>query len=113
GCMPGVRTTTFRAELPPPRPADHPIQVYHTQVPECPYEELGLVRATQPNSLVPMRSVQEAMLKRARLMGGDAILGVREGREAATSYGDERRSERALTGTVVRCREAGSAAPAP
>lgn len=68
GCGPAVRSTPF--ETFPPRPAEHPIRIYSTQAPDCPYEEVGLVSARRRYRLfTSMSDVLEA-LKERRIVPG-------------------------------------------
>lgn len=103
GCGPAVRSTPF--ETFPPHPADHPIGIYSTKTPECPYEEVGLVSARRRYALVmSMSDVLEALKERARAMGGDAVMGVSEGAEVSGD-GEDVTSTPVLSGTVIRFTE--------
>jgi hypothetical protein len=75
GCAPNVRAVWFD-ERPTPRPADHPIQLYSTRVPDCPYEEVGLIQARQATLPVgtTMQDVLAALRRGTREMGGDAVI---------------------------------------
>ena len=105
GCGPAVRSTAF--ETYPPRSADHPIRVYSTKTPECPYEEVGLVSARQQNRLtVTMEDILEALKARAREMGGDAVVGVSQGTEPQGGAVGEISGEPVIAGTVIRFTQA-------
>jgi hypothetical protein len=101
GCAPEVRRVWF-ADRPTPRPASHPIQIYSTRAPECPYDEVGLVQARSITPATPMQEVLEAMRRGAREMGGDAvILRQVEGAASSESSGGLHPST-GLGGTVIR-----------
>lgn len=103
GCGPAVQSTPFASF--PARPAEHPIRLYSTKVPECPYEEVGLVSARRRYGLVvSMTEVLEALKARAREMGGDAVLRVSEGRVVSGGGQDAVTvsSTSVLSGTVIR-----------
>jgi hypothetical protein len=101
GCAPEVRRVWF-ADRPAPRPASHPIRIYSTRAPECPYDEVGLVQARSITPATPMQGVLEAMRRGAREMGGDAvILGQVEGAASSESSGGLHPST-GLGGTVIR-----------
>jgi len=59
----------------PPQPADHDIQVFLTRVPECPYQELGTVKASEGALAGGVNTYLPAMKRRARELGGDALVG--------------------------------------
>lgn len=103
-CSPAVRATSF-VRLPPQAP-DHPIRIYRSMKPECPVEEIGLVSSRQRNKLISMDAVLEALRKRAREMGGDAVVDLAETNEAqgAVATGRSVAVDRdpVLSGTVVR-----------
>jgi len=80
GCSPAVRSTVFVDR--PPKPADQPIRVYRTLLPQCPYEEIGLVTSGQGNKFTSTEAALDALRTRAREMGGDAVIGL--------SYSEER-----------------------
>jgi hypothetical protein len=104
GCAPNVRGVWFD-ERPAPRPADHPIQLYSTRVPECPYEEVGLIQSRESTLALrtPMQDVLDALRRGAREMGGDAVI-LRP--IEATSAGGESAAplnpSAGLGGTVIR-----------
>jgi hypothetical protein len=102
GCGPRVRSARF-GEQPAPREGGPPTQVFSTKLPECPYEELGLVRVEKGHGLTSMQAMLDAMRDRARRMGGDAVVGVGhisavEGSVAAGSV----TTAGGLAGTVIR-----------
>lgn len=75
GCAPSVRvqSTALVTGL-APRPEDHPIQLYGSALPECPYEEVALVSARGKRSA--SSQLLDAVRDQARKMGGDAVLGL-------------------------------------
>jgi hypothetical protein len=54
----------------PPKPEGTPIPVVVTKQPECPYDEIGMIRASAGN----LEWAMEAIQSRARSAGADAIL---------------------------------------
>jgi hypothetical protein len=107
GCGPRVRSARF-GEQPAPREDGPPIQVFSTRLPECPYEELGLVRVEKGHGLTSLQAMLDAMRDRARRMGGDAVVGVghistAEGGATAGSV----TTGAGLAGTVIRFTDAG------
>ncbi len=75
-CGPTVSSSVFvRA---PSMPRDHPIIVFMTKAPECPYEELGLVTVSEGAFAGGVDTYMPAMMNRARQMGGDALLGYKQ-----------------------------------
>jgi len=75
-CGPTISSAYFKQA--PPRPPEAEIQLYSTKAPTCPYEEIGLVRGRK-TALTTMQGVLVALQKRAREMGGDAIIGLGAG----------------------------------
>ena len=75
GCGLSIRTTPLSGPY-PPRPADAEVLVWSVDIPECPFEELGLMTVREgygargPAVLVGMK-------REARRMGGDALIGLR------------------------------------
>lgn len=106
GCGPRVRSAQF-GEQPAPREGGPPIQVLSTKLPECPYEELGLVRVEKGHGLTSLQAMLDAMRDRARRMGGDAVVGVGHisAVEGSVSAGTVTTAG-GLAGTVVRYTDA-------
>jgi hypothetical protein len=113
-CGPAVTLVRLDPEPAEPRPSDQVVRMYSTQRPRCAYRELGLVTGRRRNGLVSMDRVVDAMRRRAREIGGDAIVEVATrsvvsggaASDGAISLG----SEPVVSGTVVRftdasCRE--------
>ena len=100
-CGVAVRATPFAPGAHPPRPPDAPVQMFSTRVPECDYEELGLLRAESKNGLTPWQRVVETFLHRARQMGGDAVI-LRHGVELRPSPEGGTVDDEFLSGTVIR-----------
>ena len=66
GCGPQISSMTFVHHS--PKPKNHPIKIFSTKTPECPYEELG--RATSRRGLLAADwQVLGALEKRARVIG--------------------------------------------
>jgi len=60
---------------------DYPVAAFFTSAPQCPYRELGIVRASNGAFAGGMDTFVEAMKDKTREVGGDAIiLGNIEGR---------------------------------
>lgn len=107
GCAPSVDSTRFSDMT--PRPPGHEIRLYSTLVPECPYEEVGLVTGTKKVPWTSGDEVLAAIRVRAREMGGDAIVGLGQTRRVTggTAVGESVSldSKTELSGTVVRFTE--------
>lgn len=72
GCGPTVQSMTLSPEQFPARQADHPIPIYRSSVPQCAFEEVGLlIGSPRWRSL---DRLAERMRADARRMGGDAII---------------------------------------
>jgi len=87
-------TTTRVVRLSPakyePRPTDSPVQLYSAKLPNCPFEEIGLVNARKEYGVVSTNTGVDALRKKVRELGGDALVGV-----GFVHGGD-------LAGTVIR-----------
>lgn len=112
-CAPKVRSTSFVPGLPPTSEAE-PIRVYQTTLPDCDYEEIGTITVQQRNKYQDVQVSLEAMQKRAREMGGHAIINFKQGEEttggAVVGMGVVAVRKAHLSGTVIRftdpeCRE--------
>lgn len=108
-CGPAVDSLTLVTPAPSPRPIDHPIALLLETRPECPFQEVGTVSARKRNLWVSMEEVVEGLRRRARQMGGDAIIGIRERTETSggtiigsTVVAD---NDRVVGGTVIRFRD--------
>jgi hypothetical protein len=77
-CSPAVHSVLFVSPAPAPQPADHPIRFYQNTRPDCRFEELGSVTSRKRNSTISMQEVAESIRRRAREMGGDAVIGLTE-----------------------------------
>ena len=74
GCGPIIQYAPIIDTPNADRPADEDIRVYTTNEPRCQYEEIGTVRASNGIILGGASTYVEAMKKKAREVGGDAIL---------------------------------------
>jgi hypothetical protein len=110
-CGPAISSAFFKQAS--PRPAGSVVQLYSTRLPSCPYEEIGVVKGRR-RAFASMQDVLSAMKERAREMGGDAIVGLGQGRTVtgATVVNDVASLDVSdgLAGTVIRftdpnCRE--------
>ncbi len=77
GCGPTISSSVFIAA--PPKPRDHVVAVFMTKAPSCPYEEIGIVTASEGAFAGGVDTYFPAMKDRARKMGGDALLGYKQG----------------------------------
>jgi hypothetical protein len=73
-CGPAVESGMYASGTPQPRPAEGPVRIYQAARPECPYEEIGMVRGTPRTRFDSLDDIFDAMRQRARAMGGDAIV---------------------------------------
>ena len=101
GCGVTVRETPFPRSAHPPRGADHPIRMFSAKAPECPYEELGLLRAEPKSGLTPWARVVEGFVARARSMGGDGVI-LQQTSELRSDVDGELTTESVLAGSVIR-----------
>ena len=76
GCMPSIKTTVFK--LYPSRPDDYPIKIFRENTPQCQYEEIGTVSFRYRNQFDKMEQVIETFKQKARKMGGNAIIYLKE-----------------------------------
>ena len=100
-CGTSLQVTPFAPGKYPPRPADHPVQMFSTVTPACPYEELGLLRAKGQTPLTPWQQVVDDFLARARDLGGDGVI-VKQGIDVRAAGEGDVVSNDVLTGTVIR-----------
>ena len=112
-----VDSATFASY--PARPADADVRVFRTQQPACAFDEVGLVTWSPMTGFESLEDGLVAMKRRAREMGGDAIVGFSYGQRStgvsttisSDSTGATSTSsidtEDIATGTVVRYREPG------
>lgn len=101
GCSAAVRSTSFQSYA--PNPENHPIKAYRLKMPQCEFEEIGIVNSRQRNKLISMNEVMESLLSEARRMGGDAIVGLNESNpihNISAEYGVDR--DPVLSGTVIK-----------
>lgn len=74
GCGPAIQSTRFRDTVPEPTTGE--ILLYSLKLPECPYDELGLISGKRRGFLTSLDDVLERMRERVREMGGHAIVGL-------------------------------------
>lgn len=96
GCSPVVRSTRIGGSF-PPRPVSSDVQLYSVRLPECPFEEIGLIDMEKEPGFFRRSSEErlDAMKTKARQMGGDAIIGLAQLPPTEGFRGG-------LTGTVIR-----------
>lgn len=76
GC--GLRVGTIPLSGPyPPRPAAAEVLVWTVDIPECPFEELGLTTARAGLGVRSVEVLVAGMKQEARRLGGDALVGLR------------------------------------
>lgn len=96
-CASGIDSAVFLEA--PPRAVDATVAIYSTQTPSCSYDELGIVTWRPPGGQDRLQVGVERMRRRARQMGGDAILDFRiverDGANVSTVSSDS-------TGVAVR-----------
>ena len=100
-CSPVVHSTSLSARH-TPRPAESPVLTYSVRAPECAYEEIALLTVERGPPFSREQPL-DAREKRARQLGGDAIVGL-------TQLPPSEEFRGGLSGTVVRfvnesCRE--------
>ena len=101
-----TRTTRFDAGLRyPERTPVQAIRFYGSQLPTCQYEEVGRVTA-ETRLFVSWDRVVSSARKAAHDLGGDAIIGVRDGSRLSTEPtldgGVTVKSTSTLSGIVIR-----------
>jgi hypothetical protein len=97
-CAPRV-TTRVIGNTYPARPTDSKVALFSVRVPECPFEEIALIRAQLQLRIgeTPTEEILEPLRQRARELGGDAIVGVTELQPT-----DDAGSPEGIQGTVIR-----------
>lgn len=77
-CGPTVQVANLGPTYPPRRSAAE-LEVFSTKVPDCPYGELGIVTAYRADvgAASAMDRALGALKERARVMGADAVVGLR------------------------------------
>ena len=73
-----------------PRSEQAPIPLYSAQLPTCAFKEIAIVKARRETWMVSADAAVDALRKKARSMGGDALVRV--------GFGPGRE----ITGTVIR-----------
>ncbi len=91
GCATASQVVPLAATKYAPRPADYPILLYSAVLPTCAFEEIAIVRAHKEVAFVSREAVVDALRRKARDLGGDAVVRV--------SMVDDKG---VLSGTVVR-----------
>lgn len=103
-CGPTIKSARFTSA--PARPDTTEIELYSAKLPECPFDELGIVSGKSEFFWNSMEDILDGMKSRARAMGGDAIVGVGSAEvvNGGTSYGNSVSisTSAGLSGTVVR-----------
>lgn len=106
GCTPATRVVRLSPTEYDPRPEHYPIRLYRESLPECPYEEIGIVTSRQRHKLISMDTVAESLREKARELGGDAVIRLSEQDQiqGAVVSSSEVKLDRdpVLSGTVIR-----------
>ena len=108
-CGPSIDSARFDG-APRPQPRTAEVQIFSAKLPECPFEELGIVTGKRKVVWTSLDEVLDALRVRAREMGGDAI--VRLGAAEAVSAGmypngTSVNTSPSLSGTVIRFTDPG------
>lgn len=74
GCGPYIKYTSITITPLDEKPDSTPVRVYRTNTPRCQYEKIGIVRASNGVLFGGVGTYVDAMKKKARQVGGDAIL---------------------------------------
>lgn len=94
-CAPMVNSTAL-GPAHPPRSSESEILLFSVRIPECPFEEIGLLTVERaPGPFVSAKGALRAIKNRAGEMGGDAVIGLSQ---LAVTEG----FNGGLAGTVVR-----------
>jgi hypothetical protein len=93
GCATASQVVPLAVTEYAPRPADYPILLYSAALPTCAFEEIAIIRAHKEVGFVSGGAVVHALRRKARELGGDAVVRV--------SLLDDKGG---LSGTVVRFR---------
>lgn len=97
----GSKVSSGRFTEQPLAPTSGPVMLFSTKLPTCAYDEIGIVHVKRRDGFSSMQSVIDAARKRARELGGHAI--VKFG--PVTGAADEMNAP-ALGGTVIRFKDA-------
>lgn len=100
-CGPRIQSARFTSV--PARPPATEIRLYSAKLPECPFEELGLVSGKARYFWNSMDDILDSLKSRARAMGGDAIVSLNSAElvNGATQHGNVS-TQAGIFGTVVR-----------
>jgi hypothetical protein len=105
-CTPATRVVRLSPTEYAPRSEDYPIRFYRESLPECPYEEIGMVVSRQRHILISMDAVAESLRDKARELGGDAVIRLSEQDQiqgaVISSRGVKLDRDPVLSGTVIR-----------
>jgi len=101
GCSPSVRTITFQKL--PPKSDDTQIKIFRVKMPQCNFEEIGIVHSCKRNRFISMEAVVNSLRVEARKMGGDALIDLNETNRIhqINKYGKIIRDP-VLSGTVIK-----------
>lgn len=73
-CGPVIKVSRLSDQSLRPKSTNAPIKVYMSMKPRCNYQEIAIVSASEGAFSGGLETFVEAMKKKARLLGGDAIL---------------------------------------
>ena len=106
GQSPSVRSSYSVARHPAPRSKSAPVEVYHDAVaPTRAYERIGNVQVVYRTSAGNTTDLIELAMRRARQMGGDALVNVQIDDAAHTQPSAGAVGTLALVASVVRWRD--------
>ena len=77
GCAPAIKRTKL-LDL-PPMPFYKEVNIYSTQLPPCPYKEVGHLTLRRRSKTFSVADMVELMRRETLSMGGDAIIHFRSG----------------------------------
>ena len=116
-CARGLDSAVFMSA--PPLPETTDVRIYRTQLPPCPYDEVGIITWRPTSSWEKLQTGVERMRERAREMGAHAIVGFAIGERASgttttvtsdsarVTVGSTVNTQTLVSGTAVRFTEGG------
>jgi hypothetical protein len=114
-CATGIDSAVFMVAPPIDRPED--VRIYQTQLPTCPYDEIGIVTWEPTSGWQKLQAGVDRMRQRAARMGGHAIIGFSIAERSsgstttinsdstAVTVGSTVNTTTRVAGTVVRFRD--------
>lgn len=100
-CTPEVRTTLLGVPRNTEARSDERIELYSASVPQCPFDEIGVVSVlTAPAIRFSRGDAVTALQRKAWQIGGDALIGFAEYHEPTTAG-----ARTGYRGTAIRFRD--------